>query len=175
MKYYIDNINPNPEFIFFWGHQPSKDGIITKSCFSQWWLSSFVVEDVLYYSAEHWMMAKKAELFEPTKVNEITNTPSPALVKKIGRSIENYNDDIWKENRYNIVKQGTFYKFSQNQELKTFLLSTNQKVIVEASPIDTIWGIGLAPNNKKINNPSNWRGLNLLGFALMEVRDEFKK
>jgi ribA/ribD-fused uncharacterized protein len=175
MKYNITNIARNSEYIFFWGHQASKDGIITKSCFSQWWLSSFVVEDVLYYSAEHWMMAKKAELFDTVKVHEIINTKSPSEVKTIGKEIENYDENIWKENRYEIVKQGTFHKFSQNQVLKTFLLSTKEKIIVEASPVDKIWGIGLAPDDKKINNPNNWRGLNLLGFALMEIRDELKK
>lgn len=176
MKYSVDKLlKKQNDFLFFWGHQPSKDGTITKTCFSQWWKCGFNVDGIEYKSAEHFMMAKKAELFDDLEVrNKIINANSPAAVKKLGREVRNYNDSIWAEKRYEIVKEGNFYKFDQNPDLKKFLLTTEDKILVEASPVDAIWGIGMASDNKNCNNPEKWRGLNLLGFALMEVRDELK-
>jgi ribA/ribD-fused uncharacterized protein len=176
MKYSIENINPENKFLFFWGHQPSKDGTITKTCFSQWWESSFLAEGIEYKSAEHWMMAKKAALFNDEEIFEkIIHCKSPAEAKKLGRAVQNYNDAIWLEKRFEIVKNGNLHKFSQSKDLKTFLLNTNERIIVEASPVDPIWGIGMASDHKDINNAEKWKGLNLLGFALMEVRDELRK
>ncbi|WP_395077209.1 NADAR family protein [Flavobacterium sp.] len=176
MKYTIKNINPESKFLFFWGHQPSKDSTITKTCCSQWWESSFVVDKIEYKSAEHWMMAKKAELFNDKEIFEkIVNAKTPAEAKKLGREVKNYNDIIWLENRFEIVKTGNLHKFSQNNDLSQFLINTNKRVLVEASPVDPIWGIGMASDHKDINNPEKWKGLNLLGFVLMEVRDELRK
>jgi len=175
MKYTIENINSESKFLFFWGHQPNKDGSISKTCFSQWWLSSFEVDKVIYKTAEHWMMAQKAELFKDNEVLEkILQAKSPAEAKKSGREVKNYNENLWLAARYDIVKQGNYHKFSQNPELKTFLLSTKDRVLVEASPVDAIWGIGMAGDHKDVLDPEKWQGLNLLGFALMEVRDELK-
>lgn len=175
MKYDIKDIAPESKFLFFWGHQPSKDGSITKTCFSQWWASPFVVDGITYKTAEHWMMAKKAELFNDNEILEkIIQVNSPAEAKKLGREVRNYDDALWLANRYEIVKQGNFYKFSQNSDLKEFLMNTKERVLVEASPVDAIWGIGMAADDKDVLNPEKWRGLNLLGFALMEVRDELK-
>ncbi len=181
MKYTIEKLIENQstgltnKFLFFWGHQPSKDGVITKTCFSQWWLSSFTVERIKYATAEHWMMAKKAVLFEDDEILEkILLAKSPAEAKKLGRKVKNYQEDIWLSNRYEIVKEGNFHKFNQNPALKDFLLNTGNRVIVEASPVDSIWGIGMAIDNPVIETPEKWKGLNLLGFALMEVRDELK-
>lgn len=176
MKYCIENINPNNKFLFFWGHQPSKDGTVTKTCFSQWWENSFTVDGIEYKTAEHWMMAKKARLFnDETIFQRIIDVKSPAEAKKFGREVQNYNDEIWLKNRYEIVKEGNLHKFSQDQDLKEFLLNTKERILVEASPVDAIWGIGMASDHQDINNPKKWRGLNLLGFVLMEVRDELGK
>jgi len=175
MKYTIENIKSESKFLFFWGHQPNKDGSISKTCFSQWWLSSFEVDKVIYKTAEHWMMAQKAELFKDNEVLEkILQAKSPAEAKKLGREVKNYNENLWLAARYDIVKQGNYHKFSQNTELKTFLLNTKDRVLVEASPVDAIWGIGMAGDHKDVLDPEKWQGLNLLGFALMEVRDELK-
>lgn len=175
MKYTIENITPENKFLFFWGHQPNNDGSISKTCFSQWWLSSFEVDKVIYKTAEHWMMAKKAELFKDDAVlQKILQAKSPAEAKKFGREVKNYNETLWLAARFDIVKEGNYHKFSQNPELKTFLLNTKDRVIVEASPVDAIWGIGMAGDHKDVMNPKKWKGLNLLGFALMEVRDELK-
>lgn len=179
MKYNINWIKQKAEsdepikYLFFWGHQPSKDGSITSSCLSQWWLCEFVVDDILYKSAEHWMMAEKARLFQDKEIlGKIINSDSPGEAKKLGRQIRNFEAKKWNDHRYEIVKQGNRFKFEQNTEMKTFLLKTKNRVLVEASPVDPIWGIGLAKENKKVNFPNQWKGLNLLGFALMEVREE---
>ena len=175
MKYTIENIAAESKFLFFWGHQPNEDGSISKTCFSQWWLSSFEVDNVTYKTAEHWMMAKKAELFKDHAVLEkILQAKSPAEAKKLGRQVMNYHENLWLAARFEIVKEGNNHKFNQNPELKTFLLNTKNRVLVEASPVDAIWGIGMAGDHKDVMNPEKWRGLNLLGFALMEVRDELK-
>jgi ribA/ribD-fused uncharacterized protein len=179
MKYNLDWIKQKAEseayvkYLFFWGHRPSVDGTITGSCLSQWWLCKFVVDDILYESAEHWMMAEKARLFKDEEILEkIINCKSPAEAKKLGRQVRNFDDKKWNEHRYEIVKRGNHFKFEQNSDLKMFLLNTNNRVLVEASPYDTIWGIGLSKDSQKAQHPSQWRGLNLLGFALMEVREE---
>jgi ribA/ribD-fused uncharacterized protein len=178
MKYNIEKLiseNQNNKYLFFWGHQPNKDGSVSKTCFSQWWLSSFEVENVTYKTAEHWMMAKKAALFNDNEILEkIIGADSPAEAKKLGREVKNYIDSIWLENRFEIVRQGNFHKFSQNKDLGAFLINTKERILVEASPVDSIWGIGMATDHKDVNNPEKWRGLNLLGFALMEVRDELR-
>jgi ribA/ribD-fused uncharacterized protein len=178
MKYSLEKIlaqNSENKYLFFWGHQPSKNGSITKTCFSQWWDSPFVVDGVTYKTAEHWMMAKKATLFNDNEILErIIQVNSPAEAKKLGREVRNYVDSVWLENRYEIVRQGSFHKFSQNLDLRTFLMNTKERILVEASPVDAIWGIGMAGDHKDIHNPEKWQGLNLLGFALMEVRDELK-
>jgi ribA/ribD-fused uncharacterized protein len=175
MKYNINDIAPESKFLFFWGHQPSKDGIITKTCFSQWWVSPFVVDGITYKTAEHWMMAKKAELFDDNEILEkIIQANSPAEAKKLGREVKNYDDALWLANRNEIVKQGNLHKFSQHSDLKAFLVNTKERILVEASPVDAIWGIGMASDHKDVLNPEKWRGLNLLGFALMEVRVELK-
>lgn len=180
MKYNLDWIyeeaqnNRQIKYLFFWGHQPSKDGTITASCLSQWWECEFIVDDILYKSAEHWMMAEKARLFQDEEILEkIINCKSPAEAKKLGRQVRNFEAKKWEENRYEIVKKGNYFKFKQNAEMKTFLLNTKNRILVEASPVDSIWGIGLAKDNEKSYYPNHWKGLNLLGFALMEVRDKF--
>ncbi len=160
------------KYLFFWGHQPSKDGSITASCLNQWWICNFEVDDIVYKSAEHWMMAEKARLFKDEEMLEkIINCDSPAEAKKWGREVRDFIPEVWNDYRYEIVVNGNIYKFSQNEDLKTFLLTTKNRVLVEASPRDRIWGIGMGKNNENAENPEKWRGQNLLGFALMEARD----
>lgn len=161
------------DYIFFWGHQPRKDGKISKTCMSQWWVQPFVVEGITYQSAEHWMMAGKAKLFNDDAIlNKIIHTPSPADVKNLGRKVKHFDNQIWKSYRYEIVLEGNIHKFGQHDDLKTYLLGTGNTVLVEASPYDNIWGIGLRAEAENIENPATWKGLNLLGFALMETRDK---
>lgn len=158
-------------FFFFWGHQPSADGKITKSCLSQWWMASFEVNNIIYKTAEHWMMAEKARLFKDGKaLSNILASQSPAKAKEEGRLIENFDPAVWDLHKFGIVVEGNRHKFSSDHTLKDFLLSTERQVLVEASPLDTIWGIGLSGDNPAAQDPVSWRGENLLGFALMEVR-----
>lgn len=167
---------PNKDYLFFWGHQPSKDGSIIKTCMSQWWPAEFTEEGVIYKTAEHYMMAHKAKLFHDQEVFErILRKDSPKDVKDLGRQIRNFDAKIWDQHKFQIVRQGNWLKFSQNEELKQFLIQTKNKVLVEASPVDPVWGIGLSEDSTNAQNPNEWRGENLLGFALMEVRDELIK
>ncbi|GAB3947884.1 NADAR family protein [Spirosoma harenae] len=160
------------KYLFFWGHQPHKDGRITESCLSQWWVAPFVVDGVPYRTAEHYMMAEKARLFNDTDVlTKILTCQSPAEAKKLGRMVQNFDPVLWESHCFEIVVTGNFHKFSQNPDLRDYLLTTGNRILVEASPVDTIWGVGLAKGDPVIENPSLWKGKNLLGFALMEVRD----
>ena len=172
----VQNKGERIKFLFFWGHQKAKDGSISKTCFSQWWKSEFEVNGIKYSSAEHWMMAEKARLFKDEEIlKEILNVKSPAQAKALGRKVRNFDNKVWNENAYEIVKKGNYNKFSQNEDLKQFLLNTKKRVLVEASPVDKIWGVGLASDNQHIELASKWKGDNLLGFALMEVRDLLKE
>lgn len=161
------------DFLFFWGHTVKEN--VTKACFSQWFPCEFVDNGVVYKTAEHYMMAAKARLFDDNEILKlILQANSPNEAKGLGRKIENFNSEIWDHHKYQIVVQANLLKFSQNQEFKEFLLSTEDKVIVEASPYDKIWGIGMLVSDKNSGNPLLWNGENLLGFALMEVRDLLK-
>ena len=163
------------KYLFFWGHQPSKDGTVTKSCLSQWWRADFVVAGITYHSTEHWMMAAKARLFDGEEIlGRILAAPSPAEAKKLGREINGFVPEVWEEHKYEIVKAGNLHKFGQHKDLARFLLATSDRVLVEASPVDTIWGIGLAADSADAKDPARWQGPNLLGFALMEVRDQLR-
>lgn len=161
-----------PKPVYFWGHRSSQKDFVTKACLSQWWPSEFSVNGNLYVSAEHWMMAEKARLFDDEKILEkILSTRKPGAAKALGRQIERFNQSVWDEEKYDIVVRGSYYKFSQNKELGQFLVGTGRRVLIEASPVDKIWGIGLAEGDAHVANPLKWKGENLLGFALMSVRD----
>lgn len=171
-KYYNEE---KLKYLFFWGHQPKKDGSISESCFSQWWPSPFEVNGINYKTAEHWMMAEKARLFgDEQHISKIIFSQSPAEAKKIGRMILNFNEALWNTRKYDIVCEGNYHKFLQHPDLKEFLINTGDRILVEASPVDAIWGIGMAKTDGHITNPTQWKGQNLLGFALMEVRDKLR-
>ena len=164
-----------PKLLFFWGHQPSKDGRITTSCLSQWWPAPFSVGGLTYPTAEHWMMAGKARLFgDDQTATQILGAGSPRQAKQLGRQVSRFDAAKWDAEKYRIVTDGSFEKFRQHPALGAFLLSTGDQVLVEASPVDRIWGIGLAADDERAGNPLLWRGENLLGFALMEARDQLR-
>lgn len=176
MKYSTNKIidrfenGENLEYIYFWGHR--KGDKINQSCMSQWFEMPFDVNGIRYNTAEHWMMAEKALIFEDHKIHQqILNCSTAKEAKSLGRKVKLFNPDTWEEYRYDVVKRGNFHKFTQNKELAEYLKSTGDKILVETSPYDDIWGIGMSVNDPGIDNLYVWNGLNLLGFALMEVRD----
>jgi len=163
------------KYVFFWGHRPPPNGEVSKSCFSQWYAALFRVDDVIYPTAEHFMMAEKARLFgdEETRA-KILQARDPGAAKRLGRAVRNFDEERWNAARCEIVVRGNLAKFQQNPLLGEFLLGTGARVLVEASPVDRIWGIGLAADDPRAGDPEQWQGLNLLGFALMEVRDRLR-
>ncbi|MGW5846387.1 NADAR family protein [Streptomyces sp. NPDC055254] len=163
------------KFLPFWGHRPRADGSLGPSCLSQWWPSAFTVGDVRYATAEHWMMAGKARLFgDPQAERAALEAESPAEAKKAGRLVRGFDDAVWKRERFDLVVAGSVHKFSSDPSLRSYLLSTGNRVLVEASPMDRVWGIGLAADDERALDPARWRGLNLLGFALMRAREQLR-
>jgi ribA/ribD-fused uncharacterized protein len=163
--------NQLPPFLYFWGHRPSTPGT-GPWCLSQWWPAPFTVDGVEYWTAEHYMMATKARLFgDDSIIDSILSVEDPCQAKAFGRQVRGFDEQSWKRNRYSIVKRGNLEKFRQNPELNGYLCSTSGYFLVEASPFDTVWGIGLDANDERAKRPSEWRGENLLGFVLMDVRD----
>lgn len=161
------------KYLFFWGHTPAADGSINQSCLSQWWMQDFMVDGVTYSCAEQYMMAEKARLFDDKEMlAQIMRARQPKEMKAYGRAVRNFDKDIWEARCYEIVKTASVHKFSQNQELLSYLKGTYGRILVEASPRDRIWGIGMGKSNPDAENPMKWRGTNLLGFALTEARDE---
>jgi ribA/ribD-fused uncharacterized protein len=160
------------KFLFFWGHEDKLNKGVGKFCFSQWYQLPFTVDGVVYQTAEHWMMASKAILFNDTEsFKKIISASKPGQVKALGREVRNFDEGIWNKYKLQIVKYGNIHKFNQHPAFAEYLVGTHNHVLVEASPVDITWGIGLAQDHEDANNPYCWRGENLLGFALMEVRD----
>ncbi|MFF4525667.1 NADAR domain-containing protein [Streptomyces bluensis] len=173
------------KYLHFWGHRPRPDGRIGASCLSQWWPSPFTVDGVEYATAEHWMMASKARLFGDADAERMAvSATSPAVAKKAGRLVRGFAESRWERERFGIVVEGSVHKFAAHADLREFLLGTGERsemgvppaegwgrVLVEASPLDRVWGIGLAADDERAVDPERWRGPNLLGFALMEARE----
>ncbi|MEV6523663.1 NADAR family protein [Longispora sp. NPDC051575] len=161
------------KYLFFWGHRPQPDGSVGPGCLSQWWPAPFTVDGVRYGTAEHFMMAGKARLFGDTETAaRILDAGGPGAVKALGRQVRGFDQATWEAHRLEIVVAGNVAKFGQHPALKTYLLGTRNRVLVEASPLDRIWGIGLAADDPRAADPTRWRGLNLLGVALMSARDQ---
>jgi ribA/ribD-fused uncharacterized protein len=163
------------KYLHFWGHRPRPDGRIGASCLSQWWPSPFTVDGVTYGTAEHWMMAGKARLFgDADAERRVLAAGHPSLAKKAGRLVRDFDEAVWERERFRIVVEGSVHKFAAHAELGAFLLGTGDRVMVEASPVDRVWGIGLAAGDEAAGDPERWRGPNLLGFALMEARERLR-
>jgi len=114
-----------PKYLFFWGHRPTKDGSVSQSCLSQWWMAPFKVEGSTFASAEHWMMHQKALLFSDGEMAAaILEAKSSAQAKKLGRKVKDFSPEVWEAHKYQIVVAGNHHKFSQHPELQTFLVNT---------------------------------------------------
>lgn len=154
------------KYVYFW----RKDSV-----FSQWYPSTFVIGDVEYNCAEQYMMHKKAELMgDVDRAAIIMALDDPNEIKKQGRHVKNFNQDIWESNCQEIVENGNMAKFSQNEKLKEKLISTYPKTLVEASPYDKIWGIGLLEDDPRAWNKQTWLGKNQLGEILTRVRERLR-
>ena len=149
------------QFTFFWNGP-----------FSQWHLSDFTVNDITFNCAEQYMMYEKAMLFEDydTAV-KILETDSPKEQKALGRMVSDFDPDRWNEVARHIVFAGNVAKFTQNNQLKEAVLKTKGTILVEASPYDKIWGIGLKQSDPRALKRETWRGSNWLGEVLTKVRD----
>ena len=153
------------KLVAFWGPQ-DKNGI-----FSQWYESDMIIRGDRYFCCEQWMMYRKAILFQDYEIaDKILKSRNPREIKALGRKVKNFNQAIWDENKENIVFEGNYEKFTQSSYLYGSLMNTVGKIIVEASPYDRIWGIGLSMQDDRIYDTSKWQGKNLLGNAIMEVR-----
>jgi len=152
------------KFTFFWR---------TASPFSQWFLADFTVNGVQYTSAEQYMMHQKALLFnDQNNADKIMKTRSASVQKKLGRQVAGFNQTIWESECQRIVYEGNRAKFTQNEDLQAALLATRGTTLVEASPDDRIWGVGLAEEDPRIRNRKTWRGTNWLGEILTRLREE---
>jgi len=161
-----------PEPYFFWG-----------GFCSQWHRSPFEIDGITYRTAEHWMMACKARLFDDwDALQAILKTKDPSDAKAIGRQIKNWDEEKWKSVRFQVVCRGTYEKFRQNDGLqKELLWISPDREIIEASPYDKIWGIGLGEEAARAfwqdwslrgQEPIiTWPGTNLLGEAIMAARN----
>ena len=173
---WLKSLPVKPKHFYFWGHTPKRAGVIDKSCFSQWFYSPFIDNDGREYpTCEHYMMYWKAMLFSDHKAMEkILATPHPNEAKSLGRKVKGFNADIWDSSKHTIVLRANYHKFKQYPDLQEYLINTGDSILVEASPYDCIWGVGLAADDPNIHNVNSWKGENLLGFVLMEVRDKFQ-
>jgi ribA/ribD-fused uncharacterized protein len=158
-------------FLFFWGHTAPPGAAPGPHVLSQWWPAPFVVEGELFTTAEHYMMWRKARLFgDDATAAAVLEDPSPARAKALGRTVDGFDRSHWAAHRMEVVVSGNRAKFGQHPELGAYLANTGRRVLVEASPQDRIWGIGLAAAHPDAADPARWPGQNLLGFALMQVR-----
>ena len=176
VQWLINHSQNNNNFVLFWGNKPPAGGGVNKSCLSQWWLSDFALDSVSYCCMEQYMMAEKACLFGDNESEErILCTQDQAKIKALGREVKNFDSAAWDQVKSSIVLNGNYLKFSQNEQLRHFLLHTEGCILVEASPEDWVWGIGFSEQDANATVPPKWLGENRLGFALMEVRDEITR
>ena len=174
--------NGESDFLFFWGHTTDSH-MPNNKCLSQWSPHGFKSASVtnpniqLYYkTAEHYMMAEKAKLFDDIDIAvDIVMCGEPKEAKALGRKVKNFDEYEWNKHKYRTVVDANYLKFMQNESICLYLLSTGNQVLVEASPSDTLWGIGMDSNDPDVNDPSKWKGENLLGFALMDVRERIRR
>ncbi|MBO5087650.1 MAG: NADAR family protein [Lachnospiraceae bacterium] len=143
---------------------------------SNWFLSDFQVDGKWFTSMEQYMMYSKAMLFQDVEIAErIMSTTNVGKIKALGRVVKQYNDVVWNGMRQIIIYEGLLAKFSQNEELKKLLLSTDNAILAECAVQDRIWGIGCSMKDEKRFDMDSWNGQNLLGFALIKVRSDLQK
>lgn len=164
------------KYLFFWGHEARPGAPLGEQCLSQWWEAPFTVDGRTYRTAEHFMMWGKAQLFgDEHTARRVLAARTPGEAKALGRQVRGFDEGTWVAERLDVVVRGNVAKFGAHDGAREFLLGTGDRVLVEASPVDRIWGIGLAADDERATDPAAWRGLNLLGEALMEVRARLRR
>jgi len=159
------NYKETDRYVFFYG-----------SCYSQWAIGNIIIDGETYNCCEQYMMAEKARLFgDDASLKKIMRASDPAVQKACGRQVKNFDKDKWEDVAQDIVFKANWAKFTQHSDWKDQLLNTGDKEIVEASPTDCIWGIGMCCSDPGIEDPKNWRGTNWLGEAIMKVREQLTK
>ena len=155
----------NDKYFFFWKHR-----------LSQWHIVDFTLDSYTYNCCEQSMMHRKALLMKDFETAEvIMQEKNPAVHQKLGRQIKNFNQETWDRFKYNIVLDGNRARFAQSRGCRELLLATGDKEICESSPYELVWGCGLSQDDTLILDKSNWRGQNLLGKVLTQVREEIKQ
>lgn len=162
----VDGHHETDQYVFFWAGP-----------FSNWYPSPFALDGLQFNCAEQAMMYYKAATFcDMNSMELVLKAKDPKRQKAIGRAVSGFNDDVWVSVREEISDKFLFAKFSQDPVLQQILLDTGEKILVEASPFDAIWGIKMGVNEyPQILDPKNWRGLNLLGESLMRVRSKLRQ
>ncbi len=160
-----------PRLHLFYGHRADTGGALGDAAFSQFWPCRFVLDGVSYRWAEQWMMASKARMFADARaLAAILAAGAPLECKRLGRTVRGFDESRWAAARFDLVTLGNVAKFGQDLELRDLLLGTGNELLVEAAPRDRVWGIGLGASDPAAREPGAWRGLNLLGFALVRAR-----
>ncbi len=152
------------KFTFFWR---------SESPFSNWYPAEFEIDGIRFNCSEQYMMYGKALLFGDQEIaEEILKSSNPGSQKALGRKVKKFNQTIWAKHAREIVYKACDAKFRQNENLLKRLLKTKGTTLVEASPVDPIWGIGLAEDNPQAHNRHTWRGKNWLGQVLTQLRED---
>jgi ribA/ribD-fused uncharacterized protein len=161
----MSDVTTTSRYVFFWGGWPS-----------QWHKCAFRVGGLAYNCCEQFMMAEKARVFADWETEgAILAAPNPRKQKALGRQVRNFDAGVWNSVCRGIVYRANLAKFEQKSDLYDALMATGERTIVEASPEDAIWGIGLRQDDPRAQDPEQWRGTNWLGIALMQVRDELRR
>jgi ribA/ribD-fused uncharacterized protein len=151
-------------YVFFW-----------RGIYSQWHKAPMIIDGIEYNCCEQYMMHQKALTFGDQAIAEmVLQTQNPKDQKSLGRQIKGFDKDKWDSVCLGIVYKGNLEKFRQNPDLLAELLETDDRLLVEASPLDKIWGIGMAEDDPGVDNPANWKGLNLLGWSITLVKQQLK-
>ena len=154
--------------VFFWKDNEEN------GCFSNWFRKPFVIDDFEYLHVEQYMMAQKARLFHDSeRYTAILRATEPWECKDLGKQVSPFDSEAWDAVKYDVVKTANRAKYEQNPDLMARLINTGNAILAEASPKDTIWGIGLDASAASETDPTEWPGQNLLGKILMELRSEF--
>lgn len=137
---------------------------------SNFWVGTFLLDNIGFASAEHAYLYLKAKHFnDEDTAQKILKAPTLYHAGELAKVVKNYDDEAWLRDRFDVMVTALEHKFS-DRDMKFFLMSTTTKTLVNANPYDVIWSIGLSKDDNRVLDERNWKGQNLLGKALMEVR-----